>query len=97
MYYSGWWFWRPYLPSHHGGEQAAAHLSMTSRCLLPADYPDVGQYSRYFDHQPPASSTRFESLQGDGSQWGLNLQYKVQQRSAELVQALIMGKALIPV
>lgn len=43
----------------------------------------------------PQDTPRFEQLLGDGSQWGLNLQYAVQPRPEGLAQAFILGAAFI--
>ncbi|MBW3782360.1 glucose-1-phosphate thymidylyltransferase RfbA [Aeromonas veronii] len=43
----------------------------------------------------PQDTPRFEQLLGDGSQWGLNLQYKVQPRPDGLAQAFILGEEFI--
>lgn len=43
----------------------------------------------------PQDTPRFEQLLGDGSQWGLNLQYKVQESPDGLAQALIIGEEFI--
>ncbi|MFM5287213.1 glucose-1-phosphate thymidylyltransferase RfbA [Aeromonas veronii] len=43
----------------------------------------------------PQDTPRFEQLLGDGSQWGLNLQYKVQQSPDGLAQAFILGEEFI--
>ncbi|CAJ1882565.1 glucose-1-phosphate thymidylyltransferase RfbA [Aeromonas hydrophila] len=43
----------------------------------------------------PQDTPRFELLLGDGSQWGLNLQYKVQPSPNGLAQAFILGEAFI--
>ncbi|MFU7709793.1 glucose-1-phosphate thymidylyltransferase RfbA [Aeromonas veronii] len=43
----------------------------------------------------PQDTPRFEQLLGDGSQWGLNLQYKVQPSPDGLAQAFILGEAFI--
>lgn len=40
----------------------------------------------------PADTCRFESLLGDGAQWGLSLQYQVQESPDGLAQALILGE-----
>jgi glucose-1-phosphate thymidylyltransferase len=43
----------------------------------------------------PQDTPRFEQLMGDGSQWGLNLQYAVQPSPDGLAQAFIIGKQFI--
>ncbi|SPZ44230.1 Glucose-1-phosphate thymidylyltransferase [Plesiomonas shigelloides] len=43
----------------------------------------------------PQDTPRFEQLLGDGSQWGLNLQYKVQPSPDGLAQAFIIGDDFI--
>ncbi|MGE9549667.1 glucose-1-phosphate thymidylyltransferase RfbA [Erwinia amylovora] len=43
----------------------------------------------------PQDTPRFESLLGDGSQWGLSVQYKVQESPDGLAQAFILGEEFI--
>ncbi len=43
----------------------------------------------------PEDTPRFESLLGDGSQWGLNISYKVQPSPDGLAQAFILGDTFI--
>jgi glucose-1-phosphate thymidylyltransferase len=43
----------------------------------------------------PQDTPRFQELLGDGTQWGLNLQYKVQPQPEGLAQAFIIGKEFI--
>ncbi|WP_256852373.1 glucose-1-phosphate thymidylyltransferase RfbA [Pantoea sp. Fr+CA_20] len=43
----------------------------------------------------PQDTPRFESLLGDGSQWGINLQYIVQESPDGLAQAFILGEEFI--
>jgi len=43
----------------------------------------------------PKDTPRFEELLGDGNQWGLSLQYKIQPSPEGLAQAFILGKEFI--
>ena len=43
----------------------------------------------------PDDTPRFESLLSDGSQWGLNISYKVQPSPDGLAQAFILGDTFI--
>jgi glucose-1-phosphate thymidylyltransferase len=43
----------------------------------------------------PSDTPRFTELLGDGSQWGLNLSYKVQPTPGGLAQAFLIGKDFI--
>ncbi|KUR21839.1 glucose-1-phosphate thymidylyltransferase RfbA [Enterobacter hormaechei] len=43
----------------------------------------------------PQDTPRFEQLLGNGSQWGLHIQYKVQPSPDGLAQALILGEEFI--
>ncbi|MGL5093106.1 MAG: glucose-1-phosphate thymidylyltransferase RfbA [Aeromonas sobria] len=43
----------------------------------------------------PQDTHRFEQLLGDGTQWGLNLQYKAQPSPDGLAQAFILGEEFI--
>ena len=43
----------------------------------------------------PEDTPRFKSLLGDGSQWGVNFQYKVQPSPDGLAQAFLLGEEFI--
>jgi glucose-1-phosphate thymidylyltransferase len=43
----------------------------------------------------PQDTPRFEQLLGDGSQWGLNLSYRIQETPDGLAQAFIIGEDFI--
>ena len=43
----------------------------------------------------PQDTPRFESMLGDGSQWGMNIQYAVQRSPDGLAQAFVIGREFV--
>ena len=67
------------------------------RCRHPALPADHGhqQAAAAGLRQAPTDTPRFEALLGDGSQYGIHLQYKVQPSPDGLAQAFILGEEFI--
>jgi len=82
----------PALPADHGHQQAAAAGLRQADDLLPPVHADAGRHS---GHPDPTDTPRFEALLGDGSQYGIHLQYKVQPSPDGLAQAFILGEEFI--
>jgi glucose-1-phosphate thymidylyltransferase len=43
----------------------------------------------------PADTPRFTDLLGDGSQWGVSIEYQVQEQPRGIAEALLLGSSFI--
>ena len=58
-------------------------------------HTDAGGYPRYSGHHHTRDQLAYVDLLGDGSQWGINLQYTVQASPDGLAQAFLLAEEFI--
>ena len=81
----------PAASDHPGGKQAAAARLRQTDDLLPAQHADAGGSPDVLIISTPHDQPSFERLLGDGSRWGMEINYAVGQSRWPGPEAFLIG------